>query len=129
MEADGSALAGDQRPEIGSPAHEDEDLEHVVLVKLLRLNAAVVGIVAGLLTGLSILLVTVVLVIKGGEVVGPHLRLLGQLFVGYDVTILGGIVGFLWGTLVGFIAGYVFARVYNALAGWREGRRHRAAGP
>lgn len=107
---------------------DDEDIERVVLVKLLRLNAAVVGVVTGLTLGLAIFLMTVVLVIKGGEVVGPHLALLRELYPGYQVTFLGGILGFLYGTVSGFLVGYVFARLYNVLAGWRERRRPGHAG-
>jgi len=107
----------------------DEDLEHVVLVNLLRLNAAIVGVVTGLTLGSVIFLMTVVLVIKGGEVVGPHLALLREVYPGYQVTLAGSILGFLYGTGSGFLVGYVFARLYNRLAGWRERRRADHTGP
>jgi hypothetical protein len=68
-------------------------LEEVVLTRLLRLNAAVHGLVTGLVAGLGLFIATNWLVLKGGEVVGPHLALLGQFFVGYRVTFVGSLIG------------------------------------
>lgn len=119
-EPSGEGTPGEEGPRM---VEGDEDLEHVVLVKLLRLNAAVVGVLTGLTLGAAIFLMTLVLVIKGGEVVGPHLALLREVYPGYRVTLLGSLVGFLYGTVSGLLVGYVFARLYNRLAEWRE-RRH-----
>jgi hypothetical protein len=101
----------------------EDDIEHLVLVRLAQLNAVVVGLVSGLLLGSAILVLTIILVVRGGEVVGPHLGLLGQVFIGYRVTVAGGFIGFLYGLAVGFVAGFLFTLLYNRLAVWREGRR------
>ena len=74
-----------------------EHLETVVMTRLLRLNAALHGVVTGLLLGLGIFVATNWLVLKGGPVVGPHLALLGQFFIGYRVTLLGSLIGFAYG--------------------------------
>ncbi len=105
---------------------EDDAIEELVLVRLARLNALIIGLMCGILSGSIVLILTIVLVIKGGEVVGPHLGLLGQLFIGYEVTWVGSIIGFLYGLVTGFAAGYFFARLYNWLAIARE--RNRAGG-
>ena len=69
----------------------------------------------GLISGGGLFIATLWLVIKGGEVVGPHLALLGQFFVGYTVTYWGSGIGFLYGFLTGFIAGFTVAILYNWL--------------
>jgi hypothetical protein len=104
-------------------AENDTAIERLVLVQLMRLNAKILGLVIGLFFGLAIFIATNVLLIKGGDVIGPHLALLGQFFFGYQVTLKGSIIGFLYGFLVGYIAGYVFARLYNWLAHFRENYR------
>ena len=101
----------------------DDKLEEIVFTRVLRLNAVVQGIVLGLLTGLVIFIATNWLVLKGGPRVGPHLSLLNQFFIGYEVSFLGSLVGFAYGSAVGFAVGYVIAFVYNLAARARE-RRH-----
>ena len=58
-------------------ARDTKDLEALVLVRVVRLNAVVTGVVTGLLAGLALFVATNWLVLKGGPVVGPHLALLG----------------------------------------------------
>ena len=70
----------------------------------------------GLVAGLFLFLATNVLVLKGGRVIGPHLSLLRQFFVGYEVTFVGSLIGFAYAFLCGFIAGYLVSIVYNRVA-------------
>jgi len=101
--------------------HEDDDtVERLVLVRLERLNGLLFGLTLGLLFGLGIFIATIFLLLKGGEVVGPHLALLGQFFIGYQVTYLGSFIGFLYGFLFGFLIGYFISWLYNWMAGFRE---------
>ena len=97
-----------------------EALQHAVLVKLLYLNAKAQGVVVGLLAGTAVFIATNWLILRGGEVVGPHLALLGQFFIGYRVTFVGSLIGFVYGFGVGYIIGYLGARLYNAIARLRE---------
>jgi hypothetical protein len=53
------------------------------------------------------------LILKGGDVVGPHLALLGNFFPFYRVTFLGSIIGFGYGLLTGYLAGFIIATIYN----------------
>jgi hypothetical protein len=101
--------------------------EDVVLTRLLRLNATIQGLVAGFVLGLGIFIATNVLLLKGGEVVGPHLALLGQFFVGYQVTFTGSLIGLAYGFLVGFLLAYFTSRTYNWLADYRESRQRHYA--
>jgi hypothetical protein len=95
-------------------------LESLVSVRLMRLNATVQGVVLGLIAGLGIFIATNWLIIKGGPVVGPHLALLGQFFIGYRVTFVGSLIGFAYGFVLGFCVGYGVASVYNRLADIRQ---------
>jgi hypothetical protein len=99
---------------------EKKHLEDVILIRLVRLNAVVQGVATGLIVGLGIFLATNWLVLKGGPVVGPHMRLLDQFFPGYDVTFFGSLLGFTYGFGTGFVAGYLVAAVYNRVADARE---------
>jgi hypothetical protein len=90
------------------------------LTRVIRLNAMVQGLVTGLLSGLVVFVATNWLVLKGGTVVGPHLALLGQFFIGYRVTFLGSLIGFVYGFATGFLAGYFVALVYNRVVEHRN---------
>ena len=101
-------------------ARDTKDLEALVLVRVVRLNAVVTGLVTGLLSGLALFVATNWLVLKGGAVVGPHLALLGQYFIGYRVSFVGSLVGFAWAFAVGFLAGAAVVWIYNQFAGLRH---------
>jgi hypothetical protein len=93
--------------------NEEKALEEVVLTRLMRLNAAVYGVVFGILAGLMFFIATIWLVIKGGPVVGPNLALLNQFLIGYRVTVGGAFIGLLYGFIIGFIIGFAIATLYN----------------
>jgi hypothetical protein len=97
-------------------------LEEIVLTRIIRLNATVQGVVTGLMAALGIFVTTNWLVLKGGEVVGPHLALLGQFFIGYRVTFGGSLIGAAYGFVCGFVVGGLVAKLYNGLVHLREGR-------
>jgi hypothetical protein len=90
--------------------------EELITSAVVQLNAAFLGLVAGLLLGFGLFVATIWLVLKGGPHPGAHLRLLSQYFPGYSVTFLGSLVGFLYAFVVGFIGGSVVGIVYNKLA-------------
>lgn len=56
---------------------ETDSLEKIVLTRMIRLNASIQGIVTGLIVGFAVFLATNWLILKGGDVVGLHLSLLG----------------------------------------------------
>lgn len=101
---------------------EQKPLREVVLTRALRLNAVVQGVVTGLVAGLGVFIATNWLVLKGGAVVGPHLGLLGQFFIGYRVTFIGSLIGFGYAFAGGYVAGYLVARTYNFILDRREAR-------
>ena len=104
---------------------KEQDLE--LLKATMRMNAKVFGLVLGLLFGIAIFVATNWLIIKGGEpneagqvVIGPHLALLGQYFIGYRVTFLGSLVGFAYAFVVGAVTGWLLSLIYNRVAGIRN---------
>ena len=80
------------------------------------LNAKLLGIVLGFLSGAGLFLVTIFLVLKGGPHVGEHLNLLSNFFPGYQVTFLGSFIGFGYAFVVGFLTGMALGAVYNKVA-------------
>jgi protoporphyrinogen oxidase len=61
---------------------------------------------------------TLWLVIKGGDVVGPTLSLLGQYFIGYTVTVKGAFIGMAYTFFWFFLLGWFFAYMRNASLGY-----------
>ena len=94
---------------------------------VLRLNTKLLGLVLGLLFGFVIFIATNWLVIKGGHVtptgdyvVGPHLQLLSQFFIGYRVSFLGSFVGFVYGFALGTLSGSMIGWIYNKFVDLRN---------
>jgi hypothetical protein len=96
---------------------EKIELEEQAITRVvIRMNAAMTGLVLGFLCGMVLFVATIWLVLKGGPNPGPHLSLLSQYFPGYSVTFVGSLVGFLYAFVTGFISGYILGAVYNKLA-------------
>jgi hypothetical protein len=81
------------------------DLERVP-VRVVQLEAVVQGVAAGLVLGLGLFVATNLLVL-------PHLALLAQFFVGYEVTLAGSFVALAWGFAYGFLGGFFVSAIYN----------------
>jgi hypothetical protein len=105
----------------------DSSNEEKLLKAVLFLNSKMLGLILGLLFGLSIFVATNWLLIKGGHitesgeyVIGPHLQLLSQFFLGYKVSFWGSIIGFFYGFAVGTLAGAMIGWVYNKIVEFRN---------
>ncbi|GAB4258453.1 hypothetical protein [Deferrisoma sp.] len=90
-----------------------------------RLQVKGLALGMGVLGAVCVFVATNWLVVKGGPVVGPHLRLLAQYFAGYTVTFGGSFIGAAYGFVVGAAAGATIAWIYNRVATRRARRRHR----
>jgi hypothetical protein len=97
-------------------ASSDEQLPVPPPIRVIRLEAVIQGLVLGIMTGAGIMVATLVLVVRGGPVVGPHLALLAQFLPGYHVSVIGSLIGFFWGALYGFVVGYLVSTLYNRIA-------------
>ncbi|MHC4846512.1 MAG: hypothetical protein ACYTCU_10165 [Planctomycetota bacterium] len=89
--------------------------------RMLRIDATLWGITAGLLLGIGLFVATNWLVFRGGPQVGKHLGLLGHYFIGYSVTFMGSLIGFVWAFASGFVAIWLLVSVYNFVALRRHG--------
>jgi hypothetical protein len=82
---------------------------------VVRIQAGVMALVFGLIGGLGIFVMTVWLLLQGGNDVGRHLRLLSHYFIGYSVSWKGSIIGLLYGALFGGIIGWLIGKIYNRI--------------
>jgi len=78
-----------------------------------RVDKLAFATATGSVSGLILFLATVWLVIKGGDVVGPNLRLLSQYFSGYTVTVKGAFIAFSYSFAWGFLFGWLLAYLRN----------------
>lgn len=93
----------------------EDKLKQTIIHVFPRLDPVAFGLSAGLIAGLSLALATLFLVIKGGEVVGPHLQVLAFLLPGYTVSIFGSLVGLIYLFVTGFVLGSGFAYLRNLI--------------
>ncbi len=95
----------------------DDELQQVSKT-LLRMNEQGWGIAFGSILGVGLFAATNFLILKGGEVVGPHLALLGVFFPGYTVTFVGSLIGFVYAFVLGYAIGRTVSVIYNRLLGY-----------
>jgi protoporphyrinogen oxidase len=81
----------------------------------LKLDRVAFGVSLGAVAGLLLFLATSILVLKGGDVVGPRLELLSNYFPGFSVTPSGTVLGLFYGFIAGFTGGWAFAFLRNAV--------------
>jgi divalent metal cation (Fe/Co/Zn/Cd) transporter len=87
--------------------------EQLIVKSLAKFDSLALGVALGTVFSLIIFTMTIILVIKGGELVGPNLSLLNQYFIGYEVSSFGSLVGALYGFVSGFVLGWLIASVRN----------------
>lgn len=85
-----------------------------------RMDKLAFAVATGTVSGLILFLATIWLIIKGGNTIGPHLRLLSQYFIGYRVSFLGSFIGFAYGFAVGTLGGAFTGWIYNKIATFRN---------
>jgi hypothetical protein len=87
--------------------------DELLIQMFARMDAIALGGACGIVGGLGVFVATAILLIKGGEEIGPNLSLLSQHFIGYSVTWTGSMIGAVYGLVTGFIAGWTLAAVRN----------------
>ncbi len=90
--------------------------------RVARIHANILALIFAIICGLGLFIMTVWLLIKGGALVGPHLELLGQYFIGYSVTWAGSVIGLLYGAVFGGICGWLIGMIYNLIVAVRNPR-------
>ncbi len=99
--------------------------EELLRRAIARLRAGILAIVFGLVSGTSLMVATLWLVIRGGSLVGLHLNLLSNYFPGYRVSWFGSVIGFFYAAALGAVIGWLIASLYNAVADRRVSFRAR----
>ena len=99
--------------EVGVTEAEAEALAGRITEIFPRIDSLALGAASGVVSGALLFLATLILVLKGGPVVGPRLSLLAQFLPGYSVTAAGSLIGLAYGALLGFLAGWSFAVIRN----------------
>lgn len=89
------------------------DADELIVETFARLDPLALGVSLGSVTGLLLFLATVILLLKGGPVIGPRLGLLGNFFFGYQVTWTGAFLVMVQGAIGGLILGYLIAVCRN----------------
>ena len=91
--------------------------EKLIKQAVLKMNGHILGFVLGFIGALIIFAATNWLILKAGEgeEIGPHLGLLGQFFIGYDVTFLGSVIGAVYAFVLGYLSGLIIGWVYNGI--------------
>jgi len=95
--------------------HPAPQADALIIRSLAKLDGIALGISLGTLFGLVVFLATNILVIKGGEVIGPNLGLLAEYFIGFRVTFAGSVIGLGYGFGLGFIIGWLIALLRNLI--------------
>lgn len=95
---------------------ESEEVSRAIV----RIQAGVLAFVCAMIGGIGLFVMTAWLLIKGGPMVGQHLKLLRQYFPGYSVTWKGSLIGFFYGALVGGGVGWAIGKIYNGIVGIRQ---------
>lgn len=88
-------------------------LEESVIRTFSRIDIFAFATAIGAVSGLFFFLITMWLIVKGGDIIGPNLQLLGQYFIGYSVTVKGSFIALVYGFIWGFIFGGMFAFFRN----------------
>ncbi len=96
--------------------------EQILRQAVMKLNGNVLGIVLGSIAALGIFIATNWLILRGGDVIGPHLGLLDQFFIGYSVTFVGSLVGAVYAFVIGYLSGMLVGWIYNAIVFLRTPR-------
>jgi protoporphyrinogen oxidase len=91
------------------------------------MDPVALGYSVGSVCGLTLFLATIILLVKGGPVVGPTLSLLDNYLLGFKVSWSGALVGLAEAGCGGFVLGYVFATLRNlGMSAYAWLLRHRA---
>ncbi len=81
----------------------------------MKLNVKAFALAFGIIWGVGLFLMTWWIIYFGGGATGEP-TLIGRLYLGYRISPLGSVIGFVWGFFDGLIGGAVFAWLYNKLA-------------
>ena len=76
-----------------------------------KLHPVSLGLAFGILWSISLVIVTILAMLYAYGT--PFVALLGSVYIGYEATLLGTLIGAVWAFLDGFIGGLLLAWLYN----------------
>lgn len=85
----------------------------ILMAAFARFDPIALAVALGSVFALLIYLATALLLLQGGEVIGPHLTLIGIYLPGYEVSWAGGLVGAAYFWAIGAAIGTVIAVLWN----------------
>lgn len=80
----------------------------------MKLNIRAFAITSGLFVGIGLFIVTWWIMAFSGAT-GETLTI-GRVYIGYNISPLGSIIGLIWGLVDGMIGGALFAWLYNMIS-------------
>ena len=80
----------------------------------MKLNVRAFAVAFGLWWGVGLFLGTWWVIAMSGSTGEP--TFLARIYIGYELSPLGSIIGLAWGAIDGLIAGAIFAWLYNTIA-------------
>ena len=87
--------------------------EKVLIRAFARMDKFAFAVAFGSICGLLVFGATLWIISRGGDVLNSHLRLLGQYFIGYTVTVKGAFIAFAYAFFWGFLFAWLFAYLRN----------------
>ena len=82
----------------------------------MKLNIKAFGLTCGLVWGVGLFIVTWwIIALEGLQDTAVYEGLLSRVYLGYDISPLGSVIGLAWGFADGLIGGVIFAWLYNLL--------------
>lgn len=81
---------------------------------LIRLKVCALGLAFGITWSLGVFLLGILAWLCG--IGGEMQHMLGTLYLGYDATLLGSLIGAAWALVDGFVCGVIVAWLYNLFA-------------
>ncbi len=87
--------------------------EELIEAAFAKLDPVAMGTAVGTVSGTSLFIATIILLLKGGPVIGPTLALLNNVLLGFSVSFSGALIGLVEACIGGFLLGYVFAWLRN----------------
>lgn len=80
----------------------------------MKINVKAFALTCGLFWGFGLLFITWWIILFEG--LTGEITLIGKVYLGYNISIGGSIIGFLWAFADGIIGGGIFAWLYNFLS-------------
>jgi len=80
----------------------------------MKFNIKAFALTCGLFWGIALFCITWWVILWEGS--STEVTFIGRVYLGYDVTPLGSVIGLLWGFIDGLIVGAIFSWAYNRLS-------------